>query len=97
MVWVARAHPASWVRPILQTVKMFENDKENVVNDRPGCLSGLLKLAFLNFIFDFLQERFGFGRGASCTGCGCGVILLVLLIIFSCSVITGTNWGNLGF
>lgn len=67
------------------------------MNDRPGCLSGLLKLTFLNFIFDFLQERFGFGRGVSCSGCGCGVILLVLLIIFSCSVITGTNWFEFGF
>jgi hypothetical protein len=37
------------------------------MKDRPGCLSGLLKLAFLNWIFDWLQERFGFGRGLSCT------------------------------
>jgi hypothetical protein len=65
------------------------------VNDRPGCLSGLLKLAFLNFIFDFLQERFGFGKGLSCTGCGCGFILLIILIALSCSVITGTDWFHL--
>jgi hypothetical protein len=67
------------------------------VNNRPGCLSGLLKLTFLNFIFDFLQDRFGFGRGFSCTGCGCGFILLILLIALSCSVITETNWFNIGF
>jgi hypothetical protein len=45
---------------------------------RPGCLAGFLKLAFLNAIFDWLQDRFGFGRGLSCTGIGCGVILLIL-------------------
>jgi len=67
------------------------------VNDRPGCLSGLLKLTFLNFIFDFLQDRFGFGRGFSCTGCGCGFILLILFLAISCSVITGTNWLDFGF
>ena len=67
------------------------------MNNRPGCLSGLFKLAFLNWIFDWLQDRFGFGRGASCTGCGCGVILLVLFVLLSCSVITGTNWLELGF
>ena len=67
------------------------------MNDRPGCLSGLLKLTFLNIIFDFLQDRFGFGRGLSCTGCGCGFILLILFVAFSCSVITGTNWLEFGF
>jgi hypothetical protein len=67
------------------------------MNDRPGCLSGLLKLAFLNVIFDFLQDRFGFGRGLSCTGCGCGFILLILFIALSCSVLTGTNWFEFGF
>ncbi len=67
------------------------------MNNRPGCLSGLLKLAFLNWIFDWLQDRFGFGRGASCTGCGCGIILLVLFVLFSCSVLTGTNWFDFGF
>ena len=67
------------------------------MDNRPGCLSGLLKLAFLNWIFDWLQEKFGFGRGASCSGCGCGVILLILLIIFSCSILTNTNWFHIGF
>ena len=67
------------------------------MNIKPGCLSGLLKLAFLNWIFDWLQDRFGFGRGCSCSGCGCGLILLIILIVFSCSIIFGTSWLNLGF
>ncbi|MGD8997373.1 MAG: hypothetical protein PVH80_04645 [Anaerolineae bacterium] len=67
------------------------------MDDRPGCLSGLLKLLMLNWLFDWLQKRFGFGRGASCTGCGCGVILLILFLILTCSVISGTNWFELGF
>ena len=67
------------------------------MNNRPGCLSGLFKLAFLNWIFDWLQDRFGFGRGASCTGCGCSVILLVLFVLFFCSILTSTNWLNFGF
>ncbi|MGD2148239.1 MAG: hypothetical protein PVH41_16225 [Anaerolineae bacterium] len=67
------------------------------MDDRPGCLSGLLKLFLLDRLFSWLQERFGFGRGASCTGCGCGVILLIIFLILACSVITGTNWLELGF
>lgn len=62
------------------------------MNERPGCLSGLMKLFFLNVIFDWLQDRFGFGRGVSCTGCGCGFILLILFIGFACSILTGTDW-----
>jgi len=73
------------------------SEKETYMDDRPGCLSGLLKLAFLNWIFDWLQERFGFGRGLSCTGCGCGVILLVIFLALACSVVTGTDWFRLGF
>jgi hypothetical protein len=71
--------------------------KETEMEERPGCLSGLLKLAFLNWIFDWLQEKFGFGRGVSCTGCGCGVILLLIFLALACSVVTGTDWFNLGF
>ena len=59
---------------------------------RPGCLAGLLKLAVLDAVFDWLQDRFGFGRGCSCTGMGCGVILLILFIMLSCGVVTGTDW-----
>ena len=67
------------------------------MRDRPSCLSGLLRLAFLNWIFDWLQERFGFGRGLSCTGLGCGLILFLLFSLLACSVVTGTNWLDLGF
>jgi hypothetical protein len=62
------------------------------MRDRPGCLSGLAKLAFLNWLFDWLQDRFGFGRGVSCTGIGCGLILLVVFVLLACGVITGTDW-----
>jgi hypothetical protein len=67
------------------------------MRDRQGCLSGLLELAFLNWIFDWLQDRFGFGRGVSCTGCGCGLILLILFIILAFSIVTGTDWTHIGF
>jgi hypothetical protein len=65
------------------------------MNRRPGCLAGFLQLAFLNVVFDWLQEKFGFGRGCSCTGMGCGVILLILFLILACSVMTGTDWFRL--
>ncbi len=64
---------------------------------RPGCLSGLLELLMLNWLFDWLQDRFGFGRGCSCSGCGCGLILLLIFITLSCSIITRTDWLHLGF
>ena len=65
------------------------------MDDRPGCLSGLLKLALLGWLFDWLQDNFGFGRGLSCTGCGCGLILLIIFIGLACSVLFGTNWTDL--
>ncbi|KPL79402.1 hypothetical protein ADN00_02975 [Ornatilinea apprima] len=65
------------------------------MDNRPGCLSGLLKLFLLDKLFDWLQERFGFGRG--CMGCGCGVILLVIFLLLAGSVIFGTNWLEIGF
>jgi hypothetical protein len=64
---------------------------------RPGCLGGLLRLAFLTALFDWLQDRFGFGRGASCGGIGCGLILLFLFIVLVCGTCTGTNWGQFSF
>jgi len=64
-----------------------------MMNDRSGCLVGLLKLFFLDKLFDWLQSRFGFGRG--CSGCGCGVILFVIFIIMAGSIIFGTNWFRL--
>lgn len=63
--------------------------------DRQGCLSGLLQLFLLDRFFDWLQLRFGFGRG--CSGCGCGLILLFIFIVLSFSIITGTNWIEIGF
>ena len=59
---------------------------------RPGCLGGLLRLAFLAAIFVCLQDRFGFGKGASCTGIGCGLILLFLFVILVCGTCAGTDW-----
>ncbi|MGC9398007.1 MAG: hypothetical protein ACP5HM_02600 [Anaerolineae bacterium] len=59
---------------------------------RQGCLVGLLKLAFLNVVFDWLQDRFGFGRGASCSGLGCGVILLIIFIVLACTTCANTDW-----
>lgn len=59
---------------------------------RQGCLQGLLELFFLNAIFDWLQDRFGFGRGCSCTGIGCGLILAVVFVVFLCSIVFNTNW-----
>ncbi len=67
------------------------------MNDRPGCLSGLLKLAVLDWVFDFLQDRFGFGRGCSCSGCGCGLILLLAGAAIACSILFSTDWTHLGF
>ncbi len=65
------------------------------LEERPGCLSGLLKLFVLHKVYGWLQENFGFGRG--CLGAGCGVIFFVLAIGFACSIIFGTNWFDLGF
>jgi len=65
------------------------------VNNRPGCLSGLLKLFILDKVFDWLQGRFGFGRGP--LGCGCGFIFLIIFIALACSVILGTDWLSLSF
>lgn len=62
-----------------------------------GCLAGIIKLLMLGWLFDWLQDNFGFGRGCSCSGCGCGVILWVLFIILLCWIITGTNWLQFSF
>ena len=66
------------------------------MNNRPGCLSGLFRLAFLNWVFDWLQDRFGFGRGLSCTSCGCGLILLLIFVALACSTVFNTDWFRLG-
>ncbi len=62
------------------------------MRDRPGCLQGLIRLTLLNWLFDLLQERFGFGRGCSCTGVGCGLILPIFFIMLSCGAIARTDW-----
>lgn len=67
------------------------------MNRRPGCLGGLLRLAFITAVFDWLQDRFGFGRGASCGGIGCGMILLFIFIILVCGTCTGTDWFSFSF
>ncbi len=66
------------------------------MNDRRGgCLEGLLQLFVFNWLFDWLQRRFGFGRGCSCSGLGCGLILLLIFLVLSCSIVTGTDWTRL--
>lgn len=67
------------------------------MNSKPGCFSGLIKLFMLNWLFDWLQDRFGFGKGCSCSGIGCGVVLLIIFVIIACSILTGTEWTSLRF
>ncbi len=56
---------------------------------RGGCLSGLLQLFLLGWLFDWLEDRFGWGRGASCTGCGCGLIILIVFIYLVLATLSG--------
>ena len=65
------------------------------MNTRPGCLVGLAKIFAFTWLFDWLQDRFGFGRGCSCTGIGCGIILLLIFLALICSTIFGTDWFKL--
>jgi hypothetical protein len=58
---------------------------------RDGCLEGLLKLLFLNIVFDWLQDNVGFGRGG-CSGCGCGIILLLIFLALACRIVFNTDW-----
>ena len=67
------------------------------MDNRPGCIGGLLRLFLVDMVFDFLQKRFGFGRGLSCGGCGCGLILLVIFIAISCTTVLGTDWFRFSF
>jgi hypothetical protein len=71
--------------------------KEITMRQQPGCLSGLLKLFALNWLFSWLQRNFGFGRGASCSGIGCGLIMLIVFLGLACSIVTGTDWTRVGF
>ena len=63
------------------------------MDNRSGCLGGLLKLFLLDKVFEWLQKRFGFGQG--CMGCGCGVILLIALMVIAGSILFGTDWFRL--
>jgi hypothetical protein len=67
------------------------------MSTRPGCFSGLLKILLLGWLFDWLQDRFGFGRGCSCTGIGCGIILLITFLIITCGILTGINCTSFRF
>jgi hypothetical protein len=60
--------------------------------NRNGCLMGILKLSFLSWLFDWLQDTFGFGRGCSCTGCGCGCLLTLIFLALACTTILSTDW-----
>ncbi|NPV07268.1 MAG: hypothetical protein HPY83_04800 [Anaerolineae bacterium] len=62
---------------------------------RGGCLGGIIQLLLLSWLFDWLQQRFGFGRGCSCTGIGCGLIMLLVFLLLACNIITGTDWFRL--
>lgn len=64
------------------------------MDDRPGCLLGLLKLFLLKLGFDFAQENVGYGRGG-CLGCGCGTILLIIFIVIFLNILFGTDWFDL--
>lgn len=66
------------------------------MDNRRGCLSGLLQLFLLDKLFDWLQGRVGYGRGG-CFGCGCGTVLLIIFIMLALSIIFGTDWFRFGF
>ena len=61
------------------------------MDDRPGCLGGLLRLFFLQTIYEWMQKNFGFGQGG-CFGCGCGCIMLVIFVLVFFSIIFSVNW-----
>ena len=65
------------------------------MDEKPGCLTGLLKLFALTWLFDWLQDNFGFRKGCSCTGFGCGIILLLIFLALVCSTMLGTDWFRL--
>jgi hypothetical protein len=64
------------------------------MDNRPGCLGGLLRLFLLDSLFNWLQRSVGFGRGG-CGGCGCGIILMILFLMLLFSIIFGTDWFRL--
>ena len=66
------------------------------MDERPGCLGGLLRIAIIGAVYKWLQSNFGFRRGGCC-GIGCGAVLVILLILFVCGTCAGTDWFRLGF
>jgi len=68
-------------------------------DERPGCLSGLLKLTLLALVFQWVQERIGSSNGqcsCTCSGCSCtGCLLLVLFVLLSCYILFSTDWTRL--
>lgn len=67
------------------------------MNDRRGCLGGLLELFLLTSLFNWLEERFGFGRGCSCTGIGCGLVFLLIFMCAVCSLVFNVDWTSFRF
>ena len=67
------------------------------MNERHGCLGGLLELLLLTSLFNWLQENFGFGKGCSCTGIGCGLIMLGLFACALCGIVFNVDWMRLRF
>lgn len=62
-----------------------------------GCLAGLLEIIALAWLFDWLQDNFGFGRGCSISGCGCGFLLLCVFLTLLCGIVFNTDWFRFGF
>jgi apolipoprotein N-acyltransferase len=67
------------------------------MNDRRGCLGGLLELFLLTSLVNWLERRFGFGKGCSCAGIGCGFIILIVFLCALCSIVFGVDWTQLRF
>ncbi len=56
---------------------------------RGGCLGTILQLLLLGWLFDWLQDRFGWGRDRSCLGCGCGFLILLLFLYLLWATLSG--------
>jgi hypothetical protein len=67
------------------------------MNERRGCLGGILELFLVTALFDWLERRFGFGRGCSCTGLGCGLLILVVFACAFCSIVFNVDWTQFRF
>ncbi|MCA1554400.1 MAG: hypothetical protein LC737_08480 [Chloroflexi bacterium] len=67
------------------------------MNERRGCLGGLLELFLLNTLFNWMESRFGFGRSRSCSGIGCGLLILILSACAFCSIVFNVDWTQFRF